>query len=298
VSGAPAFAATPTPTTEDAEKFIVIKTYGGLEFKGELKQTTEDNYVLHTPYGKRTLRRSDVVSTRMQLTPEERDSLKSLLLYSEKAAIAAAAEADAAARMGISVGDMKDRARQVRDAEARALTTDSIRIGSRDSGQSHEEKIYRALTKKITLEFVDTPISEAIELIQSTTRLTIILAPKVRDAKQLVTLRVNDMEVSAVIKWITQLTETFAEVKDQAIYITDQPSKENINKEREEIILLAAQMRVAVDLPPEGTELTDADRMKIVMQLMEKEQPKLQDFPGPELMLDGKRESPSLLGAP
>jgi len=270
---------------EDADKYIIIKLYSGLEFKGELKESTEDNLILRTPYGDRTLRRTDVVSTRMQLTPEERADLRSLLGVWK-----ASAEAEAAARMGGATAD-PERARGMAGRNEPRGDVEGRGFGAgRGQHLTAYERMARALDKKVTLEFTDTPLTDAIDFLNALTHINIIVSPKVRESKPVVSLRVTDMDAGTVLKWITQLSETHAEVKDQAIWITDKPSKEVEDEEKIGIMALAATLNTTVDLPPDGVALTDADRTRIALQLWEKEQPKLQDFPGPDLSMGANSE--------
>ncbi|HYF52380.1 MAG TPA: hypothetical protein VEJ63_23435 [Planctomycetota bacterium] len=275
---------------EDAEKYIYIKLYSGLEFKGELKESTEDNLVVQTPYGSRTLRRSDIISTRMQLTPEERKELRGLLAYTKKSQDAGAAEAAAAARMGDPTNDPAPRARFVDRSEPRGRAEANGFGAAMPVHMTAYERMARALDKKVTLEFLDTPLVEAVDFINALTRINIIVSPKVRENKPVVSLKVTDMDAGTVIKWMTKLTETYAEVKDQAIWITDKPSKEVEDEEKADIMTLAASLGATVDLPPEGVPLTDADRTRIALQLWEKEQPKVTDFPGPDLSIGADAE--------
>jgi hypothetical protein len=279
---------------EDAEKLIIIKTYSGLEFKGELKYSSEENMVIATPYGERTFRRSDVISTRTQLSPDERENLKGLLAYAKKNAGAGAAQAENAARAtNTELADLQRATQLAREGRGerndrldRAERADARGFGeSMPAGTTSYERMSRALDKKITIELVDTPLTEAIDLVNAITHLNIIVNPKVRDSKLTINLKVNDMDAATVIKWMTRLSETYAEIKDQAIWITDKPSKEAENEEKNDIALLAASMHATVDLPPDGVELTDADRTKIALQLWEAEQPKVHDFPGPDLSI-------------
>jgi hypothetical protein len=286
-----AFAAPHAKAADDGDKLIIIKTYSGLEFKGELKYSSDENLVIATPYGERTFRRTDVISTRMQLTPEERDNLKSLMAYAKKPANA---EGGAKAP-NTELADLQRAMQLAKDAQLERANRGESRSDARadarsfgefmPAGTTTEERMSRSLDKKITMELVDTPLTEAIDLINQITHMNIIVNPKVRDSKMTVNLKVNDMDAGTVLKWLTKLTETYAEVKDQAIWITDRPSKDAQNEEKNDIALLAASMHAQVDLPPDGVELTDTDRTKIALQLWEAEQPKVHDFPGPDMSI-------------
>jgi hypothetical protein len=148
--------------------------------------------------------------------------------------------------------------------------------------QSWEEHALVQLNKKVSVELVDSKLSDACAFVQQFTGLTIIIDPKVRKDDPIVNIRVNDMDAGTFVKWLTQLTSTYADIKDQAIFITDKPSEESIESEKTDLALLAASMKAEIDLPPQGVALTDADRVKIALKLIEKSEYKPTDFPGPE----------------
>ncbi len=160
--------------------------------------------------------------------------------------------------------------------------------------QSWEERAWVQLNKKMSVELVDSKLSDACAFVQQLTGLTIIIDPKVRKDDPLVNLRVNDMDAGTFIKWLTKLTNTYADLKDQAIFISDKPSEESVEAEKTDLSILAASMKAEIELPPPGVALTDADRVKIALKLIEKSDYKPTDFPGPEfgIGMDDKNKTP------
>jgi hypothetical protein len=165
---------------------------------------------------------------------------------------------------------------------------------------SWEEKAYHALNKKVSAEFVDTKLSAAVDFVAKLTNLTIIIDPKVLQSEPTVNLKVTDMDAGNVIKWLTTLTSTFADVKDQAIFISDKLSEETVEGEKNDLAILGAVRKVDLELPPKGVPLTDADRVKIALKLIEAENYKPTDFPGPEIGIGLKDPAPitNPFGAP
>jgi hypothetical protein len=260
------------------DTYIDIKLYNGLQFKGILEKGTDEHIIIRTAYGERVFRKTDIISSRKTFTPEEKAAIDSLMSGKGNRGdmvVDRVREPEAARMEIVRVRD---------DAPAGRLVGRNFGEGLSVSVSPYE-RMSRQLDKRVTLEFSDTPLSECVDFLNSLTGLNMILSPKVREAKAVVTLRVSDMSAASVIKWITRLTETHAEVKDQALWITDKPSKEAENEEKNEILLLAASMGATVDLPPDGVDLTDADRTRIALQLWEKEQPKITHFPGPNLSI-------------
>jgi hypothetical protein len=107
-----------------------------------------------------------------------------------------------------------------------------------------------------------------------------------------VNLKVTDMDAANVIKWLTTLSSTVADVKDQAIFITDKLSDETVEGEKNDLAILGATRKVDLELPPKGIPLNDADRVKIALKLMEAEAYKPTDFPGPEIGIGLKEPGP------
>ena len=163
---------------------------------------------------------------------------------------------------------------------------------------SWEERALRQLDKKVSVELVDTKLSDACSFVATFTGLNIVVNPKVLKDNPTVNLRVKDMDAGTFIKWLTQLTSTFAEVADQAIYITDKPSEQAAEGEKNELTLLAASVHAEIELPPKGIDLSDAERVKIALKLIEKMEIKPTDFPGPDFSIGtGKQAAPNPFGA-
>jgi hypothetical protein len=144
------------------------------------------------------------------------------------------------------------------------------------------EKMLRQLDKHLTLDLRETKLVDAMDLVSNLTGLTIVVDTKVRQMDPTLTLKVERMDAATVIHWLTQLTETYADLKDQAIYITHQAPKEDEDEARIGLAVEAARRGVTLDLPPPGQPISEADAVKIALQLLEKEEIKIQDFPAPK----------------
>jgi len=162
--------------------------------------------------------------------------------------------------------------------------------------QSWEERMLLQLSKRMTVDLVDAKLSDVCGMVAQFTGATIILDPKIKKDDPTVNLRVNAMDAGTFIKWMTKLTSTYAEVRDHAIFITDKPSEEVVEEEKNELTIMAATMKVEIDLPPKGVELTDADRIKIALKMMDKENYKPTDFPGPDIGIGIKENNGNAFG--
>lgn len=105
------------------------------------------------------------------------------------------------------------------------------RISLRESVQALEaaepqwkREVRKMLERKVTFEFVDTPLQEAIQFLQTLTRTTIILDPMALEdsaaASTPITLRVTDMSLGLALRWILRLADLDYTLKDEAVFIS------------------------------------------------------------------------------
>ena len=90
-----------------------------------------------------------------------------------------------------------------------------------------KQEIRKKLARHVSFEFVDTPLEEAIQFLNSLTKVNIILDPKVAAegaSKTPITLRVQDMEMELALKWILRLAELEYDLRNQAVFITKKAS--------------------------------------------------------------------------
>jgi len=129
----------------------------------------------------------------------------------------------------------------------------SIGIGA-GKEDTWKQDIRKKLQRKVTFEFVDTPLEEAIAFLRSLANVTMIVDPKVTAAgAPTINLRVTDMSLDLALEWILRLADLEYALRDNAIFI----SKPN-------------QLQSAVEL-----------RIYDVSDLTQT----VQDFPGPDLQL-------------
>lgn len=85
-----------------------------------------------------------------------------------------------------------------------------------------EERIKKSLSRKVSFEFVDTPLSDALEFIRHLANVPIILDPKAIAAgkdKAPISLRVADMEMDKALQWILKLADLEFNVQDHAVFV-------------------------------------------------------------------------------
>ncbi len=87
-----------------------------------------------------------------------------------------------------------------------------------------KKDIRRQLDRRVTFEFVDTPLEEAINFLQTLTKVNMILDPAAfsggGDAQVPITLKVSDMELGLALKWILRLAELDYTLKNEAVFIS------------------------------------------------------------------------------
>jgi len=88
-----------------------------------------------------------------------------------------------------------------------------------------ENEIRRALSRKVTFAFTDTPWDEAISFISALTKVNIILDPNVAGAAPAITLSVKDELMGSALAAMLSKARLAADFRSNAIYIT---KKENM----------------------------------------------------------------------
>jgi type II secretory pathway component GspD/PulD (secretin) len=84
-------------------------------------------------------------------------------------------------------------------------------------------EILRRLSRRVSFEFVDTPLQEALTFLNSLSKVNLILDPKAATAgaaQMKITLRVTDMDMETALKWILRLAELDFDLRNQAVFIT------------------------------------------------------------------------------
>jgi len=89
---------------------------------------------------------------------------------------------------------------------------------------SWKKEIRKQMDRRVTFEFVDTPLEEAINFLQTLTKVNMILDPNAftggGGADVPITLKVSDMELSLALKWILRLAELDYTLKNEAVFIS------------------------------------------------------------------------------
>ena len=278
-------------TAQEEPTVVLLKD--GL-VRGVLLEESEREIVVRTWVGDKRIARDNIVEIRKDLTATERASILAKINPWKEAreererggALAAGKEVVTP----VVIAPAKPAARKPAQAEppgeewGNPYLRPAAALRTPGNPAHWGERMSAGLDRRITLELLDDKLESALELIGSLTGINIILHPKVRELQPKVTLNVKNMDAANVLKWLAKLTETHIEVGEQALFFTDKASAQVADEEREEAIGLLARHGVDPNvLPPQGAEMTPTDRAKIAMAIWEKENPKVQDFPGPSV---------------
>jgi hypothetical protein len=274
---------------EEEPSLIEARLFNGLTHRGMVLRENDDVLTVLTSTGEKELARREIVLFKRQFSAEERAAI--LVLLPRQGTSRGEVVAPRLPKLTFEIG------RVVEDGGSPALRAPVLVTGRQ---MDWPLQMAVGMNRRLSLEFTDTNLDEAVNFIASVTRLNIIVDPKVRGKNLKVSLSVKDMDAGTVLKWVARLTETYIDVVNQALYITDKPGPEVDDEERAEALMLIARVGAdAAVMPPEGQALTNEDRIRIAMAIWEKENPTPTDFPAPELRLD--RDSflnPSNLIAP
>jgi hypothetical protein len=83
-------------------------------------------------------------------------------------------------------------------------------------------------TKKVSFDFVETPLGDALGFMQGVLDVNMVVAPNVqRDLT--VTLRVNEMAGGTALQWLLKLVDAQMEVRDGAVFVVAMKGGEKLN---------------------------------------------------------------------
>ena len=81
----------------------------------------------------------------------------------------------------------------------------------------------RRMKQRLSVDFVETPLTDVAAFLRTVTDCNIVLDPKVLAADPRVTLKASDMELGSVLRWVTELTKIHMGFVDGAIWLSQEP---------------------------------------------------------------------------
>jgi len=108
---------------------------------------------------------------------------------------------------------------------------------AKPAGEQEADKRIKEIlkTKKVTFDFVETPIGDAMNFLQALLDMNLVVGPGLDKGVPL-TLRVNDMAVGQALQWMAKLVDAKVDVKDGAVVIqrADEAEREFVPKPKPE----------------------------------------------------------------
>jgi type II secretory pathway component GspD/PulD (secretin) len=90
-------------------------------------------------------------------------------------------------------------------------------VGAGDAGNANR------MGEKITVEFVDAPITDVVDFLRKVSSCNFVCDPTVAASNKTVTLKAEKMELRNVLSWVTKLTGVHAGYINEAIYLSEKP---------------------------------------------------------------------------
>jgi len=112
-------------------------------------------------------------------------------------------------------------------------------------------EIRRRLERRISFEFAETPLSEAIAFLQTLTKMNMILDPSAKASRRQVTMKVTNMPLDSALRWTCLIAGCDYALVDHAVFIS--------TPERAAMELLRAAERSTEDAAP-GDALPEWER--------------------------------------
>ena len=121
----------------------------------------------------------------------------------------------------LNLKDPRPRMATERFQEVRARTVATVYGGEVDRPEEWEARIKEAMGKKLSFNFVETPLQDVIAFISSLSDVTVILDEEaIKDEAPTVTLRVDDMPLESALNWVLKLVGLKRVLKDGAIFVS------------------------------------------------------------------------------
>jgi len=92
---------------------------------------------------------------------------------------------------------------------------------------SWRQQYAAAMSRKVDLDFSNTPAMDAIDFLRDVSGVNILVSPEAREVatETQISLKVNRMDLKTALEWVLKLARLHATIKGQAIYITDKPDQ-------------------------------------------------------------------------
>ena len=84
-----------------------------------------------------------------------------------------------------------------------------------------EKNVYQQLEKRVSFDFLDTPLADVIAFLQNLTGVNMVLDPGAVEGDDTpITLKVEDMRLAAALDWILRLVDLKYALRDEALFVS------------------------------------------------------------------------------
>ena len=133
-----------------------------------------------------------------------------------------------------------------------------------------EENLEAKLARKISCDFVDSPIKDVLAFVQKIVKINIIATPRMLELGGHINLKVADMPLGELLGFVCKLSNSKMEIKEQAVFLSmnDEGSENPGAKNPENSAPVGAKFRLKLG---NGNEIeTDAAIFNSKPELLEK----------------------------
>jgi tetratricopeptide (TPR) repeat protein len=85
-----------------------------------------------------------------------------------------------------------------------------------------KDEVRRKMARRVTFDYIDAPLSEVLNYLNSLTKLTLVLDPAIQAEAGAVkiTLSIKDMDLETALRWVLRLANLTYDLRNQAVFIT------------------------------------------------------------------------------
>ena len=145
-------------------------------------------------------------------------------LQAEAAALRAKGHAEKSAALEVEIKKL-DALKAELNAKAAAIRE---QMATGDVKEAWKVEIIKKLQRKVSFEFVDTPLSEAIAFLRQLSNVSIVIDPAAREGVPALSLRVTDMSLESALRLMCKVGGAKYDLQDGAVYISlDEKAKQD-----------------------------------------------------------------------
>jgi len=111
-----------------------------------------------------------------------------------------------------------------------------------NKAEGDKADLKQILERKMSCEFVDTPLNEVFKFFGATSKVNLIIAPPVRENNVVINLKVSDMPISDALNYVCKMAHLSLEVSDTGVFISD--AGDGAEKKKPDPLPATAKLRI------------------------------------------------------